>query len=306
MKGLSERNLYLRYADAAQIRTLVTRDLGRGIVGISRIRCDFDDLGMLDSPDREDAYLVILRLTDAQEDLWVDGRHVATSSPFAGTAGVLDYRQEWRAYIHTRFDALNFHVPRAVLKALDGDEHRRTSSELHVKPGMFVEDPVIRALSSAMIPALDNPEQVNALFLDHIGCAFVAHLSRTYGQVAPITRQRGRRLARWQVRRATEMIDENLGNDLRLADLAEACGVSISHFSHAFRESMAMPPHRWLLHRRIERAKALMLRPGLSLAEIAVQCGFSDQSHFTRAFRRIVGVTPSSWRRDRSPRASHA
>lgn len=303
MNGFSERNLYMRYADAAQIRTLVTRDLGKGIIGFSRIRCEFDDLGMLDPPEREDAYLVVLRLSDAREDVWVDDRHMATSSPVAGSVSVLDYRQEWRACIHKRFDAVNFHVPRAVLKALDADGHRRSGSELHVRPGTFFDDPVIRALANVMIPALDTPERVNALFLDHIGCAFVAHLSKTYGQAAPIAGQGCRRLARWQVRRATEMIDENLGNDLRLADLAEACGVSVSHFSHAFRESMAMPPHRWLLRRRVERAKALMLTPRLSLAEIALQCGFSDQSHFTRAFRRFVGVTPSSWRRDHNIRA---
>ncbi|WP_437923452.1 AraC family transcriptional regulator [Sorangium sp. So ce291] len=297
MKDISERNLYLRYADAAQIRTLVTRDLGKGIIGFSRIRCDFDDLGMLGAPEPENAYLVTLRLSDSHEDVWVDGRHLFTLRPAAGLASVLDYRQDWRACIHKRFDAVNFHVPQAALKALDPDERRLHSSELHVAPVVPFDDPVIRALASAVIPALDHPEQANALFLDHIGWALVAHLGKTYGHAAPAANQGCRRLARWQVRRATELIEENLGNDLRLADLADACGVSLSHFAHAFRESMAMPPHRWLLRRRVERAQALMLDPNLSLAEIAHRCGFSDQSHFTRAFRKLIGVPPSSWRR---------
>jgi AraC-like DNA-binding protein len=75
-------------------------------------------------------------------------------------------------------------------------------------------------------------------------------------------------------------------------------GLSAKHFARAFRQSTGVPPHRWLIEKRIERAKALLLGGGLSLAEIALACGFADQSHFTAAFRRGTGITPGAYRRE--------
>ncbi len=301
MTQVNDRNLYLGYVNAPESRTLVTRNLGGGLLGVSRLRCPIADFGMLDSPAREEAYLFVLRLSDTREDLWVDERHCTPKVMRRGFASVLDYRHQWRAYAHAPFETLNFHLPHAVLQALAGAERQRSICELEVEPDACFDDPVIRALGEALLPALERPEAVNALFLDHVGCAFVAHVARTYGQTLPLPVRRARQLAPWQKQRALELIDAHLGNSLRLADLADACGLSLDHFAHAFRATMAMPPHRWLLFRRVERAQALMRDPALSLAEVALCSGFADQSHFTRVFRKLVGVPPSTWRRDHAP-----
>jgi len=107
-------------------------------------------------------------------------------------------------------------------------------------------------------------------------------------------------LAPWQARRAQELMNANLDGKLPLRQLAEQCGLSTRHFARAFRQSTGVPPHRWLLGRRVERAKDLMRDPALSLAEVALACGFADQSHFTRMFTTVVGVSPGVWRRTRS------
>ncbi|MEJ0028388.1 MAG: AraC family transcriptional regulator [Rhizomicrobium sp.] len=117
-------------------------------------------------------------------------------------------------------------------------------------------------------------------------------------RVQPPPSRRGG-LPPWQARRARRFIAENLSRPLALAELAEACGLSRSHFSAAFRETFGCPPHRWLLLQRVERAKHLLLTSGRTLREIAIDVGFADQSHLTRVFTRHVKVSPGAWRRRR-------
>lgn len=104
-------------------------------------------------------------------------------------------------------------------------------------------------------------------------------------------------LAPWQLRRAEISMSENLGGQVPLNQLAGRCGLSVRHFARAFRHSTGMPPHRWLLNRRVERAKELLPDSKLSLAAIALACGFGSQSHFTRAFSAAICVSPGLWRR---------
>jgi AraC family transcriptional regulator len=104
-------------------------------------------------------------------------------------------------------------------------------------------------------------------------------------------------LAPWQVRRAAEMIRENLDGNIHLCDLAGECGLSVSHFTRAFRKSFGMSPCRWLLERRIDHSKTLLVATDLPIADIAIRSGYSDQTAFTRAFRRVVGDSPGRWRR---------
>jgi AraC family transcriptional regulator len=88
-----------------------------------------------------------------------------------------------------------------------------------------------------------------------------------------------------------------LGDTIQLSDFAQLVRMSRSHFSHAFRMTTGMPPHRWYLNARICRAQELLMDTALPLADIALQTGFADQSHFTKSFQRQVGTSPGAWRR---------
>jgi AraC family transcriptional regulator len=105
--------------------------------------------------------------------------------------------------------------------------------------------------------------------------------------------------AAWQSRRLAAHVDAHLAGKIVIKDLAVSLDISVGHFCRAFRRTFGMPARIWIRHRRIELAQGLMLTTGASLSEIALTCGMSDQSHFTRSFRRIVGETPSSWRQTR-------
>jgi AraC-like DNA-binding protein len=108
-----------------------------------------------------------------------------------------------------------------------------------------------------------------------------------------------RPLAPWQISRVLKYLEANLPNSIRMEDFAAAARLSVSYFSYAFRCSLGEPPYRYLRRRRIERAQEMMLLTDKSLAEIAVECGFADQPHFTKTFRQIVGMSPGAWRRAR-------
>jgi AraC family transcriptional regulator len=104
-------------------------------------------------------------------------------------------------------------------------------------------------------------------------------------------------LARWQARRALAYIDAHLGSRLDVPMLAKLVSFSKSHFSRAFKQSLGLPPMTYVKMRRIERAKALMTSTDQQLTDIALICGFADQSHLNRSFRRVLGVSPGRWRR---------
>src|SRR6202020_1224069 len=103
----------------------------------------------------------------------------------------------------------------------------------------------------------------------------------------------------WQSKRLAAHGDAHLPGKILLKDLAAALHIRVGHFCGAFKCTFGMPARIWIRRRRIELAQALMLTTGASLSEIALSCGMSDQSHFTRSFRRIVGEAPSFWRQTR-------
>jgi AraC-like DNA-binding protein len=100
-----------------------------------------------------------------------------------------------------------------------------------------------------------------------------------------------------QIRRAKEILAANLDGRVPLKEVARECGLSVSHFSRSFRRSVGAAPHNWLLTRRVDAAKEKLRDGRLSLADVALACGFADQSHLTRVFTRTVGVSPGAWRR---------
>lgn len=112
----------------------------------------------------------------------------------------------------------------------------------------------------------------------------------------PVTSNRGG-LAPWQQKQVAEYVAANIGSTIRVRDLASVARLSVGHFFRAFRESFGEPPLAHIARQRIQRAQSLMLSSRASLSQIAFDCGMSDQAHFTRVFRRIVGINPGVWRR---------
>jgi len=104
-------------------------------------------------------------------------------------------------------------------------------------------------------------------------------------------------LAGWRVKRVAAFVEANMDSSIRVGDLARIVLMSTSHFCRAFKQTFGETPLRYVMRQRMRRAQAIMLRSRDSLAKIAVDCGMCDQAHFSRVFRKIVGVNPGAWRR---------
>ena len=103
-------------------------------------------------------------------------------------------------------------------------------------------------------------------------------------------------LAGYQLKRVLEFIESRLGTEVALADLAQVTGGSVFHFSRAFRNTAGDTPYRYVLRRRIERAKQMLEVSDLGVAEVARSCGFSSRANFAKTFVRFVGTTPKRFR----------
>ena len=112
------------------------------------------------------------------------------------------------------------------------------------------------------------------------------------------------RLLAWQARKVLDHINRHIASRLQVADLCALVQLSEGHFSRSFRRTFGHPPYVFVLRRRIELAARYMLQTDTSLSEIALQCGFVDQAHFGKHFRRVTGESPAAWRRARMARAA--
>lgn len=114
-----------------------------------------------------------------------------------------------------------------------------------------------------------------------------------------LPQQSGACLPAWRLRRVTELVESRLDGELSIAAMAEAAGLSAYHFSRAFKTTTGRPPHRYLLERRVERAKELLQDPQQEIVQVALAAGFASQEHMTTVFRRLTGTTPARYRRAR-------
>jgi AraC family transcriptional regulator len=257
--------------------------------------------GMTASIPSDDAFLVQLRLREcAQCDYFYEGRHIDGVDRRAGMIQLHDLRRDPTVDLRDPFHVMHFYLPRRVLNAIAEEAGAPTVDTLALQPGASADDAIARNLFLSLQPSLERPDQANALFVDHVASALCAHIAHAYGGVRNVrTLPRGG-LAPWQERRAKELLHSDLSGEFPLGRLALECGLSIRHFTRAFRQSVGVAPHRYLLKIRIVRAQELLTDPRLSLLDIALACGFADQSHFTRIFRASMDMSPGAWRRQQS------
>ena len=291
-KRLAER---FRLADAPAI---VSRVLGKAEIGVTEIRCDNPALAQSGSLPHEDAYLVALQLRDfPSHQYWEGGRPAPLCSLQAGQVCLYDLKRDPKFLMDRPFHSIFFHLSRAVFDAIADDMNAPRIGELDYQPGAGIDDKIVRKLGTALLGGFSHPERVSRMFLELVTLAVAVHVAQTYGGMRMVAARAKGGLASWQLRRSTELLAANLDGSVTLKSLADACGLSIDHFTRAFRTSTGLAPSQWLMRRRVEAAKDLLRRRRDPLREIALACGFSDQSHFTRVFTRIVGSSPGAWQR---------
>jgi AraC family transcriptional regulator len=231
-------------------------------------------------------------------------RKISSGSYPIGGVSAIDLQEEPAVLLPNPFDALVLYITQAALDEIAYAHQSPRVEQLVWPQGAF--DPVVHHLGQTLLSSLERPHDAPKIFLDHVLQALNCHFVFSYGGVrisAPLFRGG---LSSLQMRRATELLEAHLDGDIALQQVAEACELSVSHFARGFKTTFRTSPYRWLIERRVDRAKDLMRNSRLPLADIAIQCGFADQSALNRSFKRIHGVTPGIWRRgdSRTYRAS--
>ncbi len=162
-------------------------------------------------------------------------------------------------------------------------------------PNLSFSDNRILSLANLIAEQCESPGALHDLYGDSLICALFVALA----QIKPVSGRHKGKLATNKLRRTIEFIEDNHAETIRLEELAQIAGLSPAYFCSAFRLATGMPPHRWQMRSRINRAKHYMENTNMVLSAIAMATGFSDQAHFTRVFRQFTGTTPNAWRKSK-------
>ncbi|MCY1666464.1 AraC family transcriptional regulator [Rhizobium sp. SL86] len=223
------------------------------------------------------------------------GRSMSDYDFAEGSIYLRNFADDYRAEMVGSFDFLLFEVTGAQLRQV-AEEVRSPSIGGLVEHAAH-DDPVLSNLVRAMAPAMERPQEVHGLFIDQLSMAICMHLLHRYGADVPSTGNRSIPLSKRLEIYAKEFLEANLHRDVSLDELADACSLSRGYLIRAFRETTGMTPYRWLIARRVERARQLIEQTELPLAEIAATCGFADQSHLSRHCVQLLGHSPGRLRR---------
>jgi len=170
---------------------------------------------------------------------------------------------------------------------------------IELAPGFNLEDGQLEHLLRGLLAVAQDGSCANALVGELLVNAVCIHLATRYAaaklQIVPY---RGG-LPAARLKRVLEYIDANLGKNITLFELASVVNMSLYHFAVLFRQSTGVSPHRYVLHQRVERAKGLLRDPKLSVLDVSINVGFGHPNNFARAFRRVIGLSPTQFRRDR-------
>jgi AraC family transcriptional regulator len=166
-----------------------------------------------------------------------------------------------------------------------------------ILPCFATPDPLIYQFSQALKSELELGQSCGRFYVDHLIAALSMHLIRHYSAEEQLIRDYTDGLSKCKLQRAISYINENLTEDLSLKEISNAIEMSPHYFTRMFKQSTGMSAYQYVIHCRMERAKHLLCKQDLSIAEVAQQIGFQNQGHFTNAFRKNTGTTPKKYRR---------
>ncbi|MBE7383468.1 MAG: helix-turn-helix transcriptional regulator [Leptolyngbya sp. SIO1E4] len=171
------------------------------------------------------------------------------------------------------------------------------SDKFDLIPHFASPDPLLHELGLALKKETESGNLNGQFYFDSLTAALMAHLLSHYTAQKGQLYQNAGSLSRQKIRQVIDYIHDHLSQDLSLAELAKIVHVSPNYFATLFKETTGVPPHRYIIQCKIDRAKKLLRDREKSLSEIAHDLGFSHQSHLTYHFKRLVGVTPKTFQR---------
>jgi AraC family transcriptional regulator len=196
-------------------------------------------------------------------------------------------------------ETVHVYVRRAIieevaLEMVDGDPAR-----LEIPSTIADCDKALHALIDASAYAVEDESMGSSMFADYLSRAIAAQLIRAYSKVKLKGGGRSTSSLSPTLSDAVDYMTAHIDSAINLSHIAQATNRSPSHIARIFRTELGMPPHRYLINLRVDKARRLLEKTSMSIAEIAYECGFAHQEHLTRLFRRHCGTTPAAYRRSK-------
>lgn len=240
-------------------------------------------------------FLLGVSMMDGHQRHIQRGRHRSTHAFNRGSIYIRDFSEDYCADLSGVFDFMLMEISPEFVERAVTDGRGEASAVLSCTAGEH--DPVLYHLVQAMVPALASPDTTCRVFVEQMSLAVSSHLFGRYARGMDSVVATPRVLSRVQEARAKEMLLAGAAQTRLIEHIAEQCHLSPSYFIYAFRQTTGQTPHRWLKAQRIKQACGLLQHSQRSLADIAIECGFADQSHFTRVFSQVMTVAPGAWRK---------
>lgn len=268
---------------------------GRSAQGVA-FQLRRDAMGVLDVPGLDMALISIHVGAPAKMDCRRDGRR------YSGTAvhGDIDIipvqtPSRWEMYDENDM-ALLMSLPQALLSRV-AEECGWDAARVEIRNRFQIRDAELESLSWAAKREIESGFPSGRLYLDGIALAISSRLLTQHSSAAKPALERIDGLAGRRLKQVLAFIEERIADDLSLEQIASMAGMSASHMKTLFRAAMGVPVHRYVMGRRVERAKTLLAHEDISMADVAAATGFAHQSHLARHMRRASGVPPRAMKR---------
>jgi AraC family transcriptional regulator len=200
----------------------------------------------------------------------------------------------WRWSSHS--DSLHVFLEPGLVARVAAEAFELDPARVSLPPLDGLDLPQLRAAMLAVCAELTADAAGGRRAVESLANVMAVHLIRNASAPRGQVRRSGGALPRGKLRAVVEYIEEHLDAGLTLERMAAVARLSPYHFARQFKAATGLPPHQYVIARRVERAQQILRKGDLSLAEVAAVVGFSDQSQFSRNFKRVTGVTPGQFR----------
>ncbi|MCA1365032.1 helix-turn-helix transcriptional regulator [Bradyrhizobium sp. IC3069] len=223
----------------------------------------------------------------------IDGRVVARHLQEKGIF-FLPPRRDCEVTLDTPLNSIHVYLRPELFT---GSEGQAQNSDFGLLPLLGEPEPLTHNLLAVVEEMVREGDATCSLLADSIALAIASRFVVLNGRKPKTSGGVERGLSTRNVRSIRDFVEANIAECIKLGDLAAICGVSPEYFIRLFKSSLGVSPHRYVVGVRIHHAKLLLTDPNIGLAEVARQCGFAHQQHFTNTFRRMTGLSPGAYRR---------
>lgn len=194
---------------------------------------------------------------------------------------------------------LKLHLASNFVQKVAAETFEMNSDRMYLLPEFRARDSHIEYIGSMFLSELKNGGLGGKLYIESLTNLLAVHLIRNYSTSKPRVFIYDGGLSERQLLQVTDFINENLNHKITVGNIAKSLDMSLFHFSRLFKQSMGISPYQYLIQQRLERAKKLLRQKEVTIADVALQCGFNSHSHLGYWFRKLIGVTPKTYRRSK-------